>query len=291
MLPNPLRKPLIKTITEDHKLIIGLGCSFTQGQGSYSIETQEKYNWDISVHADGEELRTESYENSWVNLLARDYFTDYIPINLGQAGGGNRQAAKSLHMFHNEKIQNAKDKIVIFMLTGMERFSYIQKNYSHDSQDYWFTCWPNDDVSKESPMNRVWTGYAHDVYSDDVAFMETYLNIMEVVTWCKAHNAKLILTSAFTSDYINELFIPALDFNPKFDFFYPKGRLSMFHYLLEKDGFDENIQNGGYWEELLFNDNYPKGSKHVSRCCHPNQEGHKVIAKILADEIKRRNYV
>lgn len=289
MLPNPLKKPLLKILNEDHKLLIGLGCSFTQGQGSYSIETQEKRNWNIRVHDNDEELVSEAYNNSWVNLVAKEI--GYMPINLGQAGGGNRQAAKSLHMFHNEKLQNAKEKIVIFMMTGLERFSYVAKNFDHDSQDYWFTCWPNDDVPNDNPMKNVWKGYATDVYDDNVGFLETYLNLMEVITWCKAHNAKLILTPAFSPDYINELFLPALNFNPNFDFFYPKGRLSMFHYLLEQDGFNENTQNGGYWEEINFNDNYPKGTEHVSRCCHPNQKGHEVIAKILIEELKRREYI
>src|SRR5210317_1540511 len=110
MLPNPLRKPLVKAITENTRLLIGVGCSFTHGQGSYSPETQEKHNWYIPVHNNSEEITAEAYKNSWVNLLAQKY--NYMPVNLGQAGGGNRQAAKALHLFHNEKIQNAKEKIV-----------------------------------------------------------------------------------------------------------------------------------------------------------------------------------
>lgn len=289
MLPNPIRKPLIKILNDDSKLLIGLGCSFTQGQGSYSPEMQEKWNWNIRIHDNDEELVREAYENSWTTLLAKEI--GYTPINLGQAGGGNRQASKALHMFHNEKLQNAKEKIVIFMMTGMERFSYIKKGFDHAGQDYWFTCWPNGDVPDDNPMKNVWRGYSSDVYDDDVGFLETYLSLMDVITWCKAHNAKLILTSAFAPDYINELFMPALDFNPKFNFYYPKGRLSMFHYLLEKDGFDENVQNGGYWDAINFNDNYPKGTEHVSRCCHPNQKGHQVITKLLLDELQRREYV
>ena len=293
-MPLPYKEPILKSITSDSKLLIGVGCSFTSGQGSYSARTQAQYDWNIRIDMQSDEFIVEGYKNCWLNQICEKYMPEWTPVNLGQAGAGNRQAVKELYTFDADsknKIEDAKEIIVVFMLTGMERWSVVKKGYSWMCQDHWMTAWPTDDIERDHPLNNFWKAYKKEVYGEDQIYFETFLHIKEAQMWCKANNAKLILTPAFDGGYMNEIFEKWIGFNPGFEFLYPEGRLSHWHNLLEKDGFDWGTQNGGYWEKLNFTPEYPKGTKHTSRCCHPNQVGHEVIADLIYNEIKERKYV
>jgi hypothetical protein len=58
-------------ITEDTKLLIGIGDSFCAGRGACSVEIWEKYGWDMErmYGEGGEEVEASNYANSWVNQL------------------------------------------------------------------------------------------------------------------------------------------------------------------------------------------------------------------------------
>ena len=122
---------LIERKKNKPKILIGLGDSFTQGQGACSIELWEKYNWDLgtSSEIDNHDLLKSSYENSWVNKICENYLTDYTPINLGMTGRGNRAAVKELYLHPDLQLEKSNEIIVVFMLTGMERFDFIDKEF------------------------------------------------------------------------------------------------------------------------------------------------------------------
>ena len=81
-------------IPKDSKVIIGLGDSFTEGVGSWSKSTYNKYDGFIDPLNVPKEIYDELYHNSWQCQLSRNHLPDYIPINLGITGKGNRAAAK-----------------------------------------------------------------------------------------------------------------------------------------------------------------------------------------------------
>mgnify|MGYP000433097632 FL=1 len=195
---------LIRKLTTDSKVIIGIGDSFTQGQGACGEDIWEKYNWDMKNVPESDEriVDTIFYENSWVNQLCENHLTDYTAINLGMVGRGNRASVKQLSMHPAFKFENIKEKIVIFMLTGMERFDFVHKNLNQHI--HFKTMWPSDSYDGEE--KGLWNEYLTQIYSDRSATIELILNIHEAQTWCKANNAKLILTSAFSTDYNNESF-------------------------------------------------------------------------------------
>ena len=86
-------------ITEDSKIVISLGDSFTQGEGACSIDIWEKYNWDLKKMSDREsryDIDISNLENSWVHKLCSNHLTDFTPINMGMTGRGNRAAMKEL---------------------------------------------------------------------------------------------------------------------------------------------------------------------------------------------------
>ena len=104
------------------KYIIGLGCSWTQGEGGYPEEIWKQYNGRVQLRGvDDYCLRHYEHENSWVNVLCRDHFPDYEPVNLGVRGIGNRAAVGQLHFCDKVDFNNSTG-IIVLMLSGFERF-------------------------------------------------------------------------------------------------------------------------------------------------------------------------
>ena len=285
MSPNRW-KELLENCKKD-KLLIGIGCSFTQGQGGLSDEVWEKYNWNIPNTHEISEIEPLELEGSWVNQLCKNHMSDWTPINLGERGAGNRAASKYLtSVFPEFDLENNdKEKIVVFMLSGPERYTVVDNRWKERYHGVFQSIWPNPDSD-----NELWRAYANVMYSEKQSMMETYFAIKEVQDWCKYNNAKLIITSGFSfdyyADYTKENIKKTIELDWQLDLFLPEDHPSFFHLLLDMDGFDYNIQNGGYWDALNYNDEYPTGTPHVSRCCHPNLKGHTKIAEVLYDKIK-----
>ena len=285
MTPNRYNE-LLENSKKD-KLLIGIGCSFTQGQGGLSDEVWEKYDWNIPNTHSFNSLEKLEVAGSWVNQICLNHMSEWTPINLGERGAGNREAAKNLtSVFPEFDLENKdKEKIVVFMLSGPERYSVVHNDWSNRFHGVFKSIWPNPDSD-----NELWRAYANVMYGEKQSMMETYFAIKEVQNWCKHNNAKLVITSGFSfdyySDYTSEKISKILDMNWELNLFLPEEHPSFFHLLLDMDGFDYNTKNGGYWDRLNYNDEYPKGTPHVSRCCHPNLKGHAKIAEVLYDKIK-----
>lgn len=293
----------------DSKLLIGLGDSFTQGQGACEIELYEKHNWDLNVvGSDNEkELWQSFYKNSWVNQICINHLTDYTPINLGMTGRGNRGAVKELYLHPELKLESFKEKIVIYMLSGMERFDFIHKNYNEHI--HYITMWPNFQ-NADVNQKKLWDYYLEYIWNDRFGAIEMILNIAEAQTWCKANNATLYLVSAFRPDYRKENFIEMIkgDKNDEQNYLYGNDnyinqliniidwnrfiRLSNYNCVtdflchLEKNEKLINVNDSrGFWEFVEKIDKISdKG--YVTKCGHPSVTGHKEIAKILYEEIK-----
>ena len=287
---SPERYRQLKENSKKEKLLIGIGCSFTQGQGSPSVEVWEKFNWNIPNDHIILEVEHEEIAGSWVHQICDNHMPDWAPINLGERGGGNRASAKYLTALYPElNLEDPKkEKIVVFMLTGTERYSIVHGDWEERFHGIFRTLWPSLDSDDE-----VWRAYAN-FYSEKGTLIENYFAIKEVKDWCKYNNAKLLLVSAFDfsyhKDYMPISLKSKIDVNFDLNLWLPEGHPSVFHMLLDKDGFGYNIQNGGYWSELNYSEKYPKGTEHVSRCCHPNLKGHAVIAEKMFEELNRREF-
>ena len=280
------------------KFLIGLGCSFTQGQGALKQEVIDYYGKQVWKGNHSLPLDKHEREGSWVNQICKRYLKDYTPVNLGERGMGNRGAIKSLQLHTKHDFESAEDIIVIFMLSGMERFDFPQKDYKLQNHNF-YTMFPHPD-NKGNPYRSLWDAYAKHVWSEQMVCVETIMNVIEAQVWCKANNAKLLLTSAFDTN-INIDFFKTHIFNSRHDiidkfewdyFFEPMGFDTIMHMLIHKEenGSPEvnKLKNGGYW------DKYPKMTKngsYITPCCHPNIRGHKAIANVLYKELLRREYV
>lgn len=292
-------------INKDSKILIGLGDSFTQGEGACSVDIWEKYNWDLKKMSDMNirfEIDESNLKNSWVHKICENHLTDHIPINMGMTGRGNRGAVKELYLHPDLNIESAKEKIVVFMLTGMERYDFVHKNFFEHV--HYLTVWPNSgSITPEKPM---WDAYRDFIYSERTAVIELLLAIAELKTWCKLHNATLVLTSAFRPEYGGQFFWDAIRGTPddymnesdKYvkglieiidwdEFLRPEGFNCMADYLCHLEEREDLIMSSS--AELYYDFGRkleklsPKG--YITKCAHPSYLGHEAIAKTIYKQI------
>lgn len=283
---------MIPEINNDSKLIIGLGDSFTQGVGSWSVETYKQYNNRINPLKIPSRIITEMYKNSWVTQLCNNHLTDFTPVNLGVMGTGNRAAVKELYLNPKIKIKEAKEVIVIYLLSGIERFDFVNKNFPE--HHHFYTMWPNPQ-DKNTTNKSLWLAYAESLWSEKFSCIELLLNIVEAQTFCKAHNYKLIIASAFEQRITKEYFISSLgdihtelietiDWN---SFLYPEGKKSFIELLLTYDG-NAHMANGKFYKHYSKLD---KPTKYITNCMHPTQEGYRIMAEEFYNHIRKNNLI
>lgn len=290
-------------IVAGDKLIIGIGDSYTQGIGAYTDDTWKANNGNIPVFTHDKELIKEQYEGSWVNQI-QSLMPGWKGLNLGVAGTGNRSALKELY-FHDDKISKASEAIVVYMLSGFERFDFIAKEFASDHAHF-EAMWPNYwDPGSSCP--ELWKAYADHVYSDRFMAGETMVHLLEAQMYCKAKGFKLLVISAFDTRFQRKWFEntffkkPLLDFKFKpagvskdfvnqFDWtqaVYPQGCSTIIHLLTRLEGHDDAMASGRFYKHYSEMD-YP--SEYITNCVHPTRKGHAVIAEEIAKAIKERSY-
>lgn len=273
-------------------VLVGIGCSWTQGEGGYTDEVYKKHNGRVNLPMrQSMHLISMEHENSWVNVLCRDHLTDYTPINLGQRGIGNRGAARTLYL-SNIDWKRVKSGIVVFMLSGFERFDFFRQDcedkincgenpYNLLGHYNFQTVWPHLGYSK------LWKIYAKNVYSDEAILFEQICNILEVQNFCKSHGLKFVLANAFDSRGHKFLQRISPKLSQKIDWtccIHQYRNYDTFADLLvEKDDWLKGINKLNYscrYQKL----NWPK--KYLTNCVHPTIDGYKIIASELYNFIK-----
>lgn len=283
-------------ITEDSKVLIGIGDSFCSGHGACSLELWEKYEWDTNkMYGEGKnEVVLSEEKNSWVNQLCVNHMPDWIPLNLGTSGKGNRFAIKELMINRILGFEKAKEKIVVFSVSGFERF-----DLAHDFiTNHFSTLWPFYDNGKNG-YGVLTSDYGEPLYSEKFAISEFILNIIELVNWCNLHNAKLLLISGFTPElnpqYFRNIFSPSIQNHigqlkldelissiPWHRIIRPMGFSCITDLLLHLEGWDEYIPNYGF-RNLKIDTIGPNG--YITKCGHPSEKAHKLLAKIIYEHI------
>ena len=249
------------------KLLIGLGCSWTEGEGGVP-----DYHYVMNLRLKGKDtdaVKKIENENSWVNVLAQDYIGNCDSINLGSRGNGNRAAARYLYL-NNANLQSYEKVIVIFMLSGLERFDVIDPYPSPEHNPVkFFTLWPNN-------TTKTYRWYLKNLYSEKAAYWETFFNILEVQTFCKAHNLEFVFCNSFVKDL-------KLDYKK-----YIKKQIDLVNWdrLINHDiGYtsflDKIIKEDNKCPEELWYEYYTalkNPTKYLTPCIHPTIEGYRLIA-------------
>jgi hypothetical protein len=287
-------------ITKDSKLLIGIGDSFCAGRGACSIELWEKYGWDMErmYGEGGTEVEESNYANSWVNQLCKNHMTDWTPLNLGMSGKGNRFAIKELMVNPLLGIEKAKEKIVVFAVSGFERFDLAKDLVG---EEHFTTQWPmyGDYKEKKLGYSELTLENGDSLYSEKFVISEFILNIIELMNWCKLHNAKLLLISAFTPEFNKNHFIDVLSSNvtstlgqmkldeliwsiPWERIIRPLGFSCITDMLMHLEGWDKDLPGYGF-RNMKIDTIGPNG--YMTKCQHPSEKGHKLLAEIIYEHI------
>ena len=287
-------------ITKDTKLLIGIGDSFCAGRGACSIELWEKYGWDMErmYGEGGTEVEESNYANSWVNQLCKNHMPDWTPLNLGMSGKGNRFAIKELMVNPLLGIEKAKEKIVVFAVSGFERFDLAKDLVG---EEHFTTQWPmyGDYKEKKLGYSELTLENGDSLYSEKFVISEFILNIIELMNWCKLHNAKLLLISAFTPEFNKNHFIDVLSSNvtstlgqmkldeliwsiPWERIIRPLGFSCITDMLMHLEGWDKDLPGYGF-RNMKIETIGPNG--YMTKCQHPSEKGHKLLAEIIYDHI------
>lgn len=291
-------------ITPSSKLIIGLGDSFTEGQGALSDSTWSKYDHDTNIR--GLDLREdeldEELQNSWVHQLVRNHLPNFTPINLGFRGKGNKNSIKNLTTLSQDLgIEKAKEKIVICHLTDMMRYDFLNDHRVNRNQhNYYTTMWPHEPSEKDEDWKKkLWGGYREGLWSDAFGCIEFLINIQDLKNWCKLNNAKLLLTSAFSQEYTRDFFIHNLmhsDYTRlvdiidwENDFYYPEGYTSFTDLLCIKEGREDWVGTQDWYPYSQKNGGSDNGW--FTPCAHPSIKGHALIAEKIYFSIFNKGWI
>ena len=284
-------------IKRDTKLVIGIGDSFTHGSGSESFETWSENDWDVEKMRVSVKGALEAEQGSWVNQLCKYHMPDYVPLNLGMAGKGNRSAVSSLYLNPILDLENVKEKYVIFMPSAMERFD-IPDNFS-DSYTHFSTHWPTNNDTKKPGYSVLTDNDGESIATDRLFVSETLLNFFDLINWCKLYNAKLLFINAFTPEINREYFIKTLhgkrtnDINirnatmlvdkiPWHKQIKPMGYDTVIGMLLHLEKRDDLIKNYGFRNFVM---DTVSEYGWISKCQHPTLKGYKLIADIIYENI------
>jgi hypothetical protein len=287
------------------KYIIGLGCSWTQGEGGWPDEILKQYpEGRVQIHNRGKDdyhLRKYELENSWVNVLCRDHFPEYTPMNLGIKGIGNTAAVQQLYFCNRIDWDNSTG-IIILLLSGLERWNLFNKDIyprGTDQDDFYSnneivhnkyqTVWPHE----ASQLSRA---YLEEVWSEQFCAANNLMELMELQTFAKAHNYKLMVANAFNHKneglrtwFKNNLgsIVDTFDWSTYMN--HETEYEAFMELLVKMDGLFHGHWQGffNFYKSL----NWP--AKYLTNCegAHPTIEGYKVIAEEMAKHIKLKGYV
>ena len=324
-----------QSLARTGKAVVALGCSFVQGQGAVDTDMYDDYNWEfvqlgtplqlrvnpqevaeilarykdlVSVKPDGElDFVMMEYKNAFVNVLCEKYFEGaYTPINLGRRGNGNRATIKDLYFYPEIDWHLAKEIVVVYCPSGMERFDFVNDEFS--DHFHWTCIWPHPDKKAKGVKRVLWQGYLDYLYSEKFEVLENIAHVQELVTWCRLHDARLIITPSFDKRYdrshMQSVLSQNIDRNSDSSMVHPP-------YFKEGSPAHEQAQKWldlwpwenmycpeGYqtWVELVvaqeklppervnhFFEFLGKGSPDgwITSCAHPSAKGHDLFAQYL----------
>lgn len=290
------------------KYIIGLGCSWTQGEGGYPEHIWKEYNGRVQIRRGSDyHLRKYEHENSWVNVLTRDHFPDHTPVNLGVRGIGNRAAVHQLHFCDTVDWENSEG-IIVLMMSGFERFDFFQEHprkFHDDEPDgystnqyyhtKWRTIWPLPGCGgPEEPLYNV---YGKMLWSEQFVACEQMMALLDVQTFAKLHGFKLVIANGFNQnnvkgikEYLRENAGPLVEKIDWSGYVHDETPYVAFiQKLVELDGILKP-EDWGRYHNTYKERNWP--AKYLTNCegAHPTIEGYKVIGDELAQFIKLRGY-
>jgi len=238
------------------KLLITLGCSWTEGVGCFEPQINYKVNKPMS-EKEKDEISSKFYiqnldnfhKNGWPIRVGKKLGFDKV-INLGFGGASHSFSVKRLYEYFEDSLTEKYDILIIWLMTEPTRFSfYLNGRINNFLTD----CEFGMSIMKE---------YLKLIkYMNIDPLLEQKFYIETVENFCKLKGIDLIITSW------NESFL---------DFFRMYKSKSYLHKIpiIIKPPFELNLD--GY----LVNYSY---------CSHPNHQGYEWIANEMVKGIKENH--
>lgn len=288
MLPTHCDK-----IKEGDNVIIGLGDSFTQGVGAYSVETWQSIpNNPATFNISGTNFLDEQANNNWVKQLANRL--NYKTYNLGINGGGNRATIRE--MFLNRLPDKLGNVIVILLATGMERYDLLKQLDQTAGQNWhqkWQTIFPNPN-SDRGVISKFEKEYFNKLWSPRNDVLEFIFNINDAKNYCENLGYKFLFSNVFDEQINREKLKKELgnkdhliDLIDWTDFISPAPHTSLIDMIYQLEG-------NGY---KSMNDLFALGrtlsvpTKYITPCAHWSIEGQAKVSEYLYKEIKKRKLI
>ena len=280
-------------IKEGDNVIIGLGDSFTQGVGAYSLDTWKSIPYSpSSYNISGTHFLEEQAENNWVRQLAKQL--NYKTFNLGINGGGNRGTIRE--MFLNRLPDNLGNVIVILMATGIERYDFIKQSDATAGYNWhqkWQTIFPNP-TSERGAVATLEKEYCANIWSPRNDALEFIFNINDAKNFCENKGYKFLFTTAF-DEQINKdkirkdlgprgKLVELIDWN---DFISPSPYRSMMDMMNQLEG---NSYRSMY-DLFDFGRTLKVPTKYITPCAHWSIEGQLKASEYLHTELINRGLV
>jgi len=276
------------------KKLIGLGCSWTVGEGAYPNEIWQQYNGNCRAYPATENdyfFRPYALENSWVSVLCRDYLPNYAPVNLGERGTGIRGAVNQLHL--TDEVDWEHDTgIICLMLPHLSRINLFSKK---KWKNYNWRTLSNAPTATLGPGNECWDDiWTKEFYDEAVACHEAALAIYTAQLFAERYNFKFIFANAyfehcsfhdyFVTHNVNKALMKRINWSNYFPT-HKEDYASFVDKLTQLDGIlPENVHYFGFYQKLSWPATY------LTNCCHPTLQGQKVIAKELHRFMMDNNY-
>jgi hypothetical protein len=274
-------------------VIIGLGDSFTQGVGTYSLETWASIPENPAMYnISGQRFIEEQGQNNWVRQLVRNHLPGYKTFNLGINGAGNRAAVKELYL--NPLPKNLNNVVVILMCTGIERFDFLKQSDATAGINWhqkWQTIWPT--YSDRGPISRLEKEYFEQIWSRRSDALELLFTLKDAENFCKANGYKFVFASAFDK-FINKKVV-AEELQDKVE------HLNMIDWdnFISTDNYYSIMDMVNQLENpempiIEIHQHYaklPMPTKYITPCAHWSQEGSKYVANFIYEQLKKRNII
>lgn len=248
------------------RLLITLGCSFTEGVGCYEPsllnEKGEPLDKKISIH---DASLDRFHTMGWPAQLQKKLGYDYL-FNLGRGGSANSENVKRwMEVFSDRNLSEEYDVLVIWMVTFSTRISFYRNGIISSILSFFKHPMPEYQNLSDSYLKFLGENTTKD------ASLEAYFYINVIKNICSLSNYKFL--------YVN---VNANDGRQVDSFMKGSCSLNYIHRILypEQNGILHGVTGPSSNERL---------PDKVAFCGHPNEKGYEIITERLFNLISHEH--
>jgi hypothetical protein len=242
-------------MTKKPKLLITMGCSYTEGIGCWDLSTipedmKQNNVWNKKYVDVYNQNKNNFHENGWPNKLCKKLGYDKV-LNIGLGGSSISGQMKSFIEKFDKNSFLDYDVLIVWLLTEPSRFSFYKNGSVHN-------ILPNEKTYVDNVIGPCYLDFIDDLILDplleEIFYIKTFINV------CENNGYGLVLTyweKNSGTHLLNQFKSPYFLYNHPHD-------------LLPPWPYDD-----------------PYGS---SICLHPNENGYELLAENIYKGILENHY-